>query len=49
MEKVVPLIKPYKRDDNDPRIYDHYRVFAEALCSARPREAVDIRICRQAL
>jgi hypothetical protein len=49
VEKVVPLIKPYKRDDKDPRIYDHYRVFAVALCSARPREAVDIRISRQAL
>ena len=49
VEKVVPLIKPYKRDDYDPRIYDWYRVFAVALCSARPREGVDIRICRQAL
>jgi hypothetical protein len=49
VEKVVPLIKPYKRDDRDPRIYDWYRVFAVALCSARPREGVDIRICRQAL
>jgi len=48
-EKVVPLIKPYKRDDEAPRIYDWYRVFAVALCSARPRERVDIRIARQAL
>lgn len=49
VEKVVPLIKPYKRDDDQPRIYDWYRVFAVALCSARPRERVDIRIARQAL
>ena len=48
-EKVVALIKPYKRDDDEPRIYDWYRVFAVALCSARPRERVDIRISRQAL
>lgn len=48
-EKVVALIKPYKRDDESPRIYDWYRVFAVALCSARPRERVDIRISRQAL
>lgn len=48
-EKVVALIKPYKRDDDAPRIYDWYRVFAVALCSARPREKVDIRISRQAL
>ena len=49
VEKIVPLIKPYKRDDEHPRIYDWYRVFAVALCSARPREGVDIRISRQAL
>ncbi len=48
-EKVVPQIKPYKRDDAEPRIYDWYRVFAVAICSARPRERVDIRIARQAL
>jgi len=48
-EKVVPQIKPYKRDDDQPRIYDWYRVFAVALSSARPRERVDIRIARQAL
>jgi len=48
-EKVVPLIKPFKRDDDAPRIYDWYRVFAVALCSARPRERMDIRIARQAL
>jgi hypothetical protein len=48
-EKVVPLIKPYKRDDEAPRLYDWYRVFAVALSTARPREHVDIRIARQAL
>ena len=47
--KTVPLIKPYKRDEDHPRIYDWYRVFAVALCSARPNEAVDIRISRQAI
>lgn len=47
--KTVPLIKPYKRDEVNPRIYDWYRVFAVALCSARPNEAVDIRISRQAI
>ena len=49
VEKVVPIIKPYKRDDEDPRLYDWYRVFAVALSTARPREHVDIRISRQAL
>jgi hypothetical protein len=48
-EKMVALIKPFKRDDEEPRIYDWYRVFAVALCNARPRERVDIRISRQAL
>ena len=47
--KMVPLIKPFKRDDMEPRIYDWYRVFAVAISSARPRERVDIRIARQAL
>lgn len=47
--KTVALIKPFKRDDDEPRIYDWYRVFAVALCSARPHEKVDIRISRQAL
>lgn len=47
--KLVPLIKPYHRDDENPRLYDWYRVFAVAISSARPHEAVDIRISRQAL
>lgn len=49
VEKCVPLIKPYKRDDGEPRIYDWYRVFAVAISSARPHEMVDIRISRQSL
>jgi hypothetical protein len=48
-EKHIPLIKPYKRDDTHPRIYDWYRVFATAISSARPFEMVDIRISRQAI
>lgn len=47
--KMVPLIKPYHRDDDNPRLYDWYRVFAVAISSARPHEAVDIRISRQAI
>ena len=47
--KTVALIKPYKRDDEQPRLYDWYRVFAVAISSARPREKVDIRISRQSL
>ena len=48
-EKVVPLIKPFKRDDEQPRLYDWYRVFAEAISSAGPGQKVDIRISRQAV
>lgn len=47
--KCCALIKPYKLDEENPRIYDWYRCFAVALSSARPREKVDIRICRQAM
>lgn len=49
VDKQVAMIKPYKRDDDHPRIYDHYRVFAVAISSARPFEQVDIRISRQAI
>jgi hypothetical protein len=47
--KLVAYIKPFKRDDQDPRLYDWYRVFAVAISSARPHEKVDIRISRQSL
>lgn len=49
VEKCVPMIKPYKPDGENIRLYDWYRVFAVAIASARPFEAVDIRISRQAL
>jgi hypothetical protein len=50
VEKCVPLIKPYKNNmKEEKRIYDIYRVFAVAISSARPFEAVDIRISRQAI
>jgi hypothetical protein len=49
VSKVVPLVKPYKRDDKYQCIYDWYRVFAVALSTARPRELLDIQISRQAL
>ena len=47
--KVVARIKPYWRDDVNPRIYDAYRVFAVAISCARPHEPVDIKISRQAV
>ena len=49
VDKQVAMIKPYKVDDDFPRIYDAYRVFAVAIASARPFEMVDIRISRQAI
>jgi len=47
--KVVARIKPYFRDDEDPRLYDSYRVFAVAISCARPHEPVDIKISRQSV
>lgn len=47
--KCCALVKPYRMDEDNPRVYDWYRCFAVALSSARPREKVDIRICRQAI
>lgn len=47
--KLVPRIKPYIPDDENPRMYDGIRVFAIALGAARPHEAVDIKISRQSV
>ncbi len=48
-EKLVAKIKPYIPDENDPRLFDWYRVFAVAIASARPNEACDIKISRQSM
>ena len=45
----VARIKPYIRDDDQPRLYDWFRVFAIAISSARPNELVDIKIGKQSL
>jgi hypothetical protein len=45
----VARIKPYIRDDEQPRIYDWMRVFAVAISSARRNEMVDIKIGRQSM
>lgn len=47
--KHVARIKPYIRDDAQPRLYDWMRVFAVAICSAKPNEMVDIKISRQSM
>jgi hypothetical protein len=47
--KLVPFVKAYKQDDEQPRLYDSYRVFGYALCDARAHESVDIKIQRQSL
>ena len=45
--KMVPQIKPYREDEEHPRLYDWHRVFARAMCNARPNERFDIQISRQ--
>lgn len=45
----VARIKPYIRDDEQPRLYDWMRVFATAISSARPNEMVDIKIGKQSM
>ena len=47
--KVVAKIKPYFRDDDNPRLMDWYRVFGVAIASARPNEMCDIKISRQSM
>jgi hypothetical protein len=48
-QKIVAKIKPYFRDDENPRIMDWYRVFGVAVASARPNEMCDIKIARQSM
>jgi len=47
--KLVAKIKPYCPDDENPRLFDWYRVFGIAISSARPNEMVDIKISRQSM
>lgn len=47
--KHVARIKPYIRDDAQPRLYDWCRVFAVAISSAKRDEMVDIKIGRQSM
>lgn len=48
-QKIVAKIKPYFRDDENPRLLDWYRVFGVAIASARPNEMCDIKISRQSM
>jgi hypothetical protein len=47
--KLVARVKPFFRDDDNPRIYDSYRVFAIAIAAARPHEMLDIKISKQSV
>lgn len=47
--KLVARVKPYFRDDDNPRIFDAYRVFAIAIAAARPHEMLDIKISKQSV
>ncbi len=47
--KLVAKIKPYFRDEKDPRLMDWFRVFGIAIASARPNEMCDIKISKQSM
>ena len=47
--KIVAKIKPYFRDEENPRLMDWLRVFGVAIASARPNEMCDIKISRQSV
>ncbi len=47
--KLVARVKPFFRDDDNPRIYDAYRVFGIAIAAARPHEMLDIKISKQSV
>jgi len=48
-QKIVAKIKPFFRDDKNPRLMDWFRVFGVAIASARPNEMCDIKISRQSM
>lgn len=48
-KRRIAYPKPFRYDDNNERIFDRMRVFAKALCSARPFEPVDIMVGCQSL
>jgi hypothetical protein len=48
-QKIVAKIKPFFRDDKNPRLMDWFRVFGVAIASARPNEMCDIKIGRQSM
>lgn len=48
-QKIVAKIKPYFRDEANPRLMDWVRVFGVAIASARPNEMCDIKISRQSM
>lgn len=48
-KKLVARVKPFYRDDENPRIFDGYRVFAIAISAARPHELLDIKIQKQSV
>ena len=47
--KHVARIKPYIRDDAQPRLYDWQRVFAVAISSGKKDEMLDIKIGKQSM
>lgn len=47
--KTVPRIKPLVRGVEYTQLYDLERIIGIAIGCARPREKVDIKICRQSL
>jgi hypothetical protein len=48
-QKIVAKIKPYFRDEENPRLMDLVRVFGVAIASARPNEMCDIKLSRQSM
>jgi hypothetical protein len=40
-------VKPFVKDDDNPRMYDRERVLGRAIGCSRPNDLVDIKISRQ--
>lgn len=47
--RIIALVKPYREDEYQPRLYDMIRVIGKANHDAQPGQSIDIKLGRQTL
>ena len=48
-KRIIALVKSYKEDEGQPRLYDKLRVIGRANHDAQPGQMIDIKLGRQSL